>query len=128
MKKIGIVGLGDMGIGLARNLLKNKFEVTGYDVQEERLNQAVEIESSVHELSPEEHTEALAFLKNPNLIERIAQAFDSCGLVGETTNKIAAYLACTSRKLEKPLAVIIQSSSAAGKTMLMDTVLSMFPS
>jgi len=42
MKKIGIVGLGDMGIGLARNLLKNKFEVTGYDVQEERLNQFVQ--------------------------------------------------------------------------------------
>ena len=38
-----------------------------------------------------------------------------------------AYLACVSRKLERPLAIIIQSASAAGKTTLMDAVLSFFP-
>jgi len=37
------------------------------------------------------------------------------------------YLACVSRKLDKPLAVIIQSSSAAGKSSLMDAVLAMMP-
>ena len=37
MKKIGLVGLGDMGIGMAKNLLKNGFELTGYDLREERL-------------------------------------------------------------------------------------------
>lgn len=37
MKKIGLVGLGDMGIGMATNLLKNGFELTGYDLREERL-------------------------------------------------------------------------------------------
>jgi energy-coupling factor transporter ATP-binding protein EcfA2 len=48
-------------------------------------------------------------------------------LVGEESNCLAAYLACTSRKLEKPLAVIIQSTSAAGKSTLMEAVLAMFP-
>ena len=33
---------------------------------------------------------------------------------------MAAYLACASRKLDKPLAVAIQSTSAAGKSTLMD--------
>jgi hypothetical protein len=66
-----------------------------------------------------------AFLKSPNLVERIGETF-SCGLVGEETNCLAAYLACTSRKLEKPLAVIIQSTSAAGKSTLMEAVLAMF--
>ena len=47
--------------------------------------------------------------------------------MGEGANRLAAYLACTSRKLEKPLAVIIQSTSAAGKSMLMESVLAMFP-
>ncbi|MEI6503094.1 MAG: DNA primase, partial [Armatimonadota bacterium] len=42
-------------------------------------------------------------------------------------NRLAAYLACTSRKLGHPLAVIIQSTSAAGKSTLMEAVLSMFP-
>jgi hypothetical protein len=48
-------------------------------------------------------------------------------MVGESTNKLAGYLAATSRKLSTPLAVVIQSSSSAGKTSLMDAVLSMMP-
>jgi len=36
-------------------------------------------------------------------------------------------LAATSRKFEKPLGVIIQSTSAAGKTTLMEAILAMMP-
>lgn len=41
MKKIGFIGLGDMGIGLSRNLLRNGFELTGFDIDNERLNELV---------------------------------------------------------------------------------------
>ena len=51
----------------------------------------------------------------------------ACGIVGEETNKLAAYLACVSRLLDRPLAVIIQSSTAAGKSSLMDAILSLMP-
>lgn len=37
MKRIGIIGLGDMGIGLARNIIKAGFELTGFDLREQRL-------------------------------------------------------------------------------------------
>jgi 3-hydroxyisobutyrate dehydrogenase/putative dehydrogenase len=37
MKRVGVVGLGDMGSGLAKNLLKNGFEVTGLDLSEARM-------------------------------------------------------------------------------------------
>lgn len=37
------------------------------------------------------------------------------------------YLAAVSRKLDAPLAVLIQSSSAAGKSSLMDAVLNLVP-
>jgi len=37
MKRVGLVGLGDMGIGMAGNILKKGFELTGYDLQDERL-------------------------------------------------------------------------------------------
>ena len=37
------------------------------------------------------------------------------------------YLACVSRLLDRPLAVIIQSSSAAGKSSLMDAILALMP-
>jgi 3-hydroxyisobutyrate dehydrogenase-like beta-hydroxyacid dehydrogenase len=43
MKKVGFVGLGDMGIGMAKNLLKNGFELSGYDVLEERMQAFVQL-------------------------------------------------------------------------------------
>ncbi len=36
MKKVGIVGIGDMGSGLAKNLIKNGFSVIGLDLSEHR--------------------------------------------------------------------------------------------
>ena len=63
----------------------------------------------------------------PNLLERILADFDACGVVGEDTNKLVGYLAAVSRKLDRPLAVMIQSSSAAGKSSLMDAVLAFMP-
>jgi hypothetical protein len=48
-------------------------------------------------------------------------------VVGEATNKLVGYLAAVSRLLERPLAVVIQSSSAAGKSSLMDAVLAFVP-
>jgi len=78
-------------------------------------------------LSPEEREQALAWLCEPNLIARLREAFHQAGIIGEETNTLVAYLAGVSRKLEKPLAIIIQSASAAGKTTLMDAVLSFFP-
>jgi len=43
MKKIGFVGLGDMGSGMSKNLIKNRFAVTGFDLSESRL---AELESA----------------------------------------------------------------------------------
>jgi putative dehydrogenase len=37
MKRIGIIGLGDMGIGLSRNIIKAGFKLTGFDLREERM-------------------------------------------------------------------------------------------
>jgi DNA primase catalytic core len=78
-------------------------------------------------LTAEERETALAWLKEPNLIGRLREAFHQSGIIGEEANTLVAYLAGVSRKLERPLAIIIQSASAAGKTTLMDAVLSFFP-
>jgi len=78
-------------------------------------------------VAPGERAEAEALLQAPDLIERLDAAFDAAGIVGEKTNRLAAYLTATSRLLGRPLAVIIQSTSAAGKTTLMEAVLSFFP-
>ncbi len=78
-------------------------------------------------LTPEEREAALTWLREPNLIARLREAFHQAGIIGEESNTLVAYLAGVSRKLERPLAIIIQSASAAGKTTLMDAVLSFFP-
>lgn len=82
---------------------------------------------AVPKLTAEEEAEALALLRAPDLMTKIVEAFNVCGLVGEDTNKLVALLACVSRKLARPLAVIVQSTSAAGKSTLMESVLRMIP-
>jgi hypothetical protein len=78
-------------------------------------------------LDEAEEREALELLRDPRLLERVLEDFERCGVVGEETNKLAAYLAATSRLLEQPLAVVVQSSSAAGKSSLLEAVLDLLP-
>ena len=96
-------------------------------LQDEHIRKALEPARPEVELSEEERAEALALLKAPNLLDRIVEDFDRCGLVGEQANKLIGYLAAVSRHLEAPLAVVVQSSSAAGKSSLMDAVLAFVP-
>jgi hypothetical protein len=83
--------------------------------------------SSVVRLSEAERAEALAWLTAPDLVGRLRAAFHKAGIIGEENNTLLAYLAGVSRLLERPLAIIVQSASAAGKTTLMDAVLAFFP-
>jgi hypothetical protein len=78
-------------------------------------------------MSDDARAAALELLQSPDLLGRIVSDFDACGIVGEATNKLTGYLAAVSRKLDRPLAVVIQSSSAAGKSSLMDAVLAFMP-
>lgn len=78
-------------------------------------------------MSEDDRTKAIEHLRAPGLIQRTVEHITRCGLVGEETNKLMAYLAAVSRKLDEPLAIIIQSSSAAGKTAVMDAILHMMP-
>ncbi|MGH8325936.1 MAG: DNA primase, partial [Steroidobacteraceae bacterium] len=96
-------------------------------LQEALIQQAQAPEKEAAALSPDEEQDALDLLRDPNLIERLIDDFARCGIVGETTNLLVGYLACVSRQLEKPLAVLIQSTSAAGKSALMEAVLQMMP-
>lgn len=39
MKKVGFVGLGDMGMSMAKNLIKEGFELTGFDLRDEPMRE-----------------------------------------------------------------------------------------
>jgi len=96
------------------------------ELQEKMIAGPVET-SKAQKLSDEEQEAAIELLRDPDLLNRILADFSRCGVVGEETNKLVGYLAASSRKLDKPLAIVIQSTSAAGKSSLMDAVLDMMP-
>jgi len=80
------------------------------------------------QMAETEREAALALLRDPALVDRILEAFEAAGLVGEPVNALVGYLAAVSRKLTQPLAIIVQSTSAAGKSALMDAILDLVPS
>jgi len=117
-------------LGIKEDLLKNdlgrvllKLEA----LQDDLIKAALDKKDAEPVMSEVEHGAALDLLRDPNLTERILADFARCGLVGESTSLLTSYIACVSRKLDKPLAVLIQSTSAAGKSALMDAVLAMMP-
>jgi DNA primase len=78
-------------------------------------------------MSEQDRAAALALLRDPALADRVTADFAKAGMAGEAVNCLIGYLAAVSRKLPRPLAVIVQSTSAAGKSALMDAVLAFVP-
>jgi DNA primase len=96
-------------------------------LQDAAIQEALTPKDVAPKRSDSDEAAALALLKSPDLVARLVADMERCGVVGETTNLLARYLAAVSRKLDAPLAVLIQSSSAAGKSSLMEAVLNMVP-
>ncbi|MCD9461307.1 hypothetical protein, partial [Marinibactrum halimedae] len=96
-------------------------------LQDQSALENIEPESKLPEITTEEKSAALQLLNDKHLLARIANDFNRIGLIGEDSNKLVGYLACVSRKLHRPLGVVIQSSSAAGKSSLMESILKLMP-
>ncbi|MBD8528202.1 CHC2 zinc finger domain-containing protein [Pseudomarimonas arenosa] len=110
---------------IERDLAKLLLALEG--LQEQAIRAAVTPKKAEASVSPEQQDRALALLRDPRLVERIVSDVGAIGVVGEDANALVGYLACVSRKLDKPLAILIQSTSAAGKSTLMDALLSLMP-
>jgi DNA primase len=52
------------------------------------------------------------------LIGRLRTALRAAGIVGEEANALVAFFASVSRLSERPLAIVVQSQSAAGNITL----------
>jgi hypothetical protein len=108
--------------GLASELA----EVIG--VAEQRRDTAsVKVNPPTPTMSEQERAEAMAWLSDPELLERLGADLSALGVVGEQTNLLVCYLATISRLCERPFGVLVQSSSAAGKSTLSDAVCSLVP-
>ena len=117
-------------LGLADDVLRSDLGRVVLQLErivEQQLQQALTPAPALPALSAEDEAAGLALLRDPDLCSRIVADVAALGVVGEDDNALLGYIAAVSRKLEKPLAVLIQSTSAAGKSTLMDAVLSLLP-
>jgi len=97
------------------------------DLQREQLRKTLTPMEEKTMMTAEEEAASMELLRDPHLLDRVLEDFEKCGVVGEETNKKIGYLAAVSRLLEKPLAIVVQSASSAGKSSLMEAVLDFMP-
>lgn len=128
--RAGFIKQAGIELGVSEDVLKGdlgKVLVKLEELQDRQIKNTLAPAEKAVALDAEEERAALDLLKSPDLLRRILDDFAAAGVVGEETNTLVGYLAGVSRKLDRPLAVIIQSSSAAGKSSLMEAVLAMMP-
>jgi uncharacterized protein YerC len=65
--------------------------------------------------------------EDPDLMERLDQAFDQQGLVGEDKNARLGYLAATARLFKRPTNLAFKGQSSTGKSNLLDAILNLLP-
>jgi len=87
----------------------------------------VDQETPVPEVTGVERERAMALLEAPDLIDQVAAAFRTLGVVGERDSALVAWLTLTSRLSDRPLGAVLQSSSSAGKSTLADAALALVP-
>jgi hypothetical protein len=117
-------------LGVAEDALRAQMGTVLLELEaklDEQMKKLLAPKEATPAMSEDEREEALGLLRDDSLLDRILGDFDRCGVVGEESNKLLGYVAAVSRKLEEPLAVVIQSSSAAGKSSLMEAILDFVP-
>ena len=81
-QKVGLIGLGDMGSGMAKNLIKNGFQTYGYDLSPQRLS-AFEVLGGKCVADPQEMGSLVdavfIMVMNGGQVENVI--FGDCGLV-----------------------------------------------
>ena len=97
-----------------------------FAVEQAQVDDAKEAPAAVQMTEPE-RAAAMALLESADLLSRVGADLAALGVVGEQTNLVVAYLATVSRKAERPFGVVVQSSSAAGKSTLADAVAAFVP-
>jgi DNA primase len=129
--RAAFIAAASVELGVAGDVIKADLAklLLALETEQEKLLSAARepVKPAPHAMSEDARAAALELLRDGKLIERIASDFSRAGIVGETSNALVGYLAAVSRKLDRPLALLIQSTSAAGKSSLLDAVLRFIP-
>ena len=135
MRRVGLIGLGDMGMGMAKNLVKAGFPLTGFDLRDARLAE-FETNGGTPAASCQEVGEAsdtvFVMVLNGNQVNQVVFGDDglTAGLEPGSTIAISATIhPAEVRELEAPLAElgihIIDTPVSGGKSGAEDGALTM---
>lgn len=83
--------------------------------------------TGVYPLTLQERATAEAFLKAPDLMDRLNDQLGHTGIVGEETNRLFLLLIAISYKMPETLHALIQGSSGSGKTRLLKQISDCIP-
>lgn len=140
--KVSHVDKLDLALARARSTFAKAFEAAGGPPAEATSRELLQVlaemdraaplipaerASQTPELSAEDEAEAVAFLQQRDLLTRVVEDLTAVGYVGENETKALAYLVAISRKLPACLSLILQSSSGAGKSYLLECVARLCP-
>ena len=84
-------------------------------------------EALAPEPGTERHEKALALLRCPDMLLRVAQDMQRLGHIGESKNKRLGFVSAVSAKAGYPIQPSTHAQSSAGKNFLWDAVLSCVP-
>ena len=101
--KIGFAGLGAMGGGMATNLVKNGFEVTGYDVYQPLVDKFVQAGGKAAK-TPKEAAENVDFMVSmvANAAQNSALLFDGEDCVVKGLGKGKCFILCSTTPISFP--------------------------
>lgn len=71
--------------------------------------------------------QCIEFLKSKDLLQRINEAIEQTGVVGEVDNRLLLFLIASSYHDKNPLHGLIQGSSGSGKTKLLQSIYKLMP-
>jgi len=74
------------------------------------------------EMNEQDRQQALQFLRQPDVLDRIKADLDELGWAGEDASKKLLYLAAISRKLPEPLWCALRASPGSGKSHGLDLI------
>jgi hypothetical protein len=125
----GFLRQASMELGVKEEVLRadlGKLLLALEEIHERQVRALLQPKTKEVKLSEKEREEALSLLRDRRLQERIVEDLGHF-VVGERTNKLAGYLVAVSRLLARPLGLLVQSASAAGKSALIDAVSALMP-